>query len=186
MKKKSSPTSWTALNARCFDPRGKLTEDFADLAGTIVRMTPETPLAVPLDAAQRATAENPHAPWGLNEDLRLQFALKLLHMFERCDIPGLETFVDCMRYLRGHPMPKINPMGPVIVNEINRSIREKRSVAKKELREEAERANAPGVPPPNKASAFYQKHGLQDFGQKRGPREKADPATPKNLPSGGI
>ncbi len=186
MKKKPLPATWTALNARSFDPRGKLTEDFADLAGTIVRMTPEKPLSVPLDVAQVATAENPHAPWGLNEDLRLQFALKLLNMFERCDIPGLEAFVDCMRYLRGHPMPKINPMGPVIVNEINRAIREKRPVSKKDLRGEIERAQIPGLPPLKKAGPFYQKHGLQDFGQKREGREKQDPAPPKNRPGGGI
>lgn len=182
MKKKPLPATWTKLNARRFDPRGKLPEDFADLAGSVMDMLPKPPLAVPINPAAIASPENPRAEWGVSESMRLGLALNLLNLFETGDIPAIENLAKAMRYLRDHPMPEINPMGPVIVDAIATASRENRDVSKKDIAAKARHL----IPPPNKAFEFFKKHGLQDIGQLRGPREKQDPAPPKNRPGGGI
>lgn len=117
--------------------------------------------------------------------MRLGLALNLLNLFEAGDISAIENLAKAMRYLRDHPMPEINPMGQVIADAIDTAIRENRDVSKKDFRAPAELAGVP-IPPERKAAPFYRKHGLQDFAEYRGPREKQDPAPPKNRPGGGI
>lgn len=167
---KKPPADFTKVTARVFDPKGELPEDLALIAGIVRGMATGAPLAVPIDPAAIASPERPHAAWGLAEDMRLGLALALLESFES----GRPALLETMAKLARRPKSDLSQptiMGKVIVGAFELAEREKRPMTKKDLALKADLAGL-AVPDDKHAAKFWEKHGLEGIGQRRGKRKE--------------